>query len=95
MEIDGRPVVEIDISSSYLSIFYAWNDHQLDTEQDAYQNILGPTDLDRQVAKFWINASFGNRALLTKWTKSLSDDLRESSPKRALSLLPSTQSAIP
>lgn len=34
MDIDGKSVIEIDISSSYLSIFYAWNDQQLDTEQD-------------------------------------------------------------
>jgi hypothetical protein len=82
IEIDRRPVVEIDISSSYLSVFYAWNDQQLDTEQDAYRGILGATDIDRHVAKFWINASFGNSRLLTKWTKTLSDDLRDKLVKK-------------
>ena len=60
MRINGESVVEIDISSSYLTIFYALCDEQLDTTQDAYADILGPTPLDRHVAKFWINASFGN-----------------------------------
>ncbi|WP_271615226.1 hypothetical protein [Bradyrhizobium sp. CCBAU 51627] len=69
MRIDGESVVEIDISSSYLTIFYAWCDQKLDTDPDAYAGILGPTELDRQVAKFWINASFGNGSLLTRWAK--------------------------
>jgi hypothetical protein len=84
MAIDGEPVVEIDIGSSYLTIFYAWNDQQLDPEQDAYQGVLGPTSLDRLVAKFWINASFGNSALLSKWTKGLKDDLQDKLAKKAL-----------
>jgi len=77
MRIDGEDVVEIDISSSYLSIFYAWCDQQLDTDTDAYRGILGPTELDRQVAKFWINASFGNGKLLTRWTKEFKQDFQE------------------
>jgi len=84
MKIDEVPVVEIDISSSYLSIFYAWNDHQLDTEQDAYRDILGPTDIDRLVAKFWINASFGNSALLSKWSKPLKQDLQDKLVKKGM-----------
>jgi hypothetical protein len=77
MQIDGEGVVEIDISSSYLTIFYAWCDQQLDTDADAYAGILGPTELDRQVAKFWINASFGNGNLLTRWAKEFTTDFRE------------------
>jgi hypothetical protein len=84
MKIDDQQVVEIDISSSYLSIFYAWNDQQLDTEQDAYRDILGPSDVDRQVAKFWINASFGNSDLLTKWTTELKNDLQDTLIKKKL-----------
>lgn len=77
MRIDGEDVVEIDISSSYLTIFYAWCDQQLDTDVDAYGDILGPTPLDRQVAKFWINASFGNGNLLTRWSKDFTKDFRD------------------
>lgn len=82
MKIDGEAVVEIDISSSYLSIFYAWNDQRLDTELDAFRGILGPTDLDRHVAKFWVNASFGNSSLLTKWSKDFSAELRSKLVKK-------------
>jgi hypothetical protein len=77
MRINGESVVEIDISSSYLSIFYAWCDQQLDTETDAYEGILGPMKLDREVAKFWINISFGNGSFLSRWDKSLVAELRD------------------
>jgi hypothetical protein len=74
----ARRLIEIDISSSYLTIFYALCDQQLDdSTQDAYAGILGATALDREVAKFWINASFGNRQLLTKWSKDLVEDLQK------------------
>jgi hypothetical protein len=85
MRINNEPVVEIDISSSYLTIFYALCDQQLDGTQDAYAGILGATKLDREVAKFWINASFGNRQLLTKWSKDLVEDLKKKLAKKALS----------
>lgn len=84
MRIDGEGVVEIDISSSYLTIFYAWCDQQLDTDADAYSGILGPTELDRQVAKFWINASFGNGNLLTRWAKEFTTDFRERLAKKGV-----------
>jgi hypothetical protein len=85
MRINGEEVVEIDLSSSFLTIFYALCDKQLDRNQDAYAGILGSTALDRQVAKFWVNASFGNSKLLTKWTKGLVDDLQEQLSKKGLS----------
>jgi hypothetical protein len=71
IEINGELTVEIDIGSSYLIIFYAWHDIQLSLTKDAYRGILGPSELDREVAKFWVNASFGNSSLLSKWTKEL------------------------
>ena len=71
IEINGELTVEIDIGSSYLTIFYAWHDIQLSLTKDAYRGILGPSELDREVAKFWVNASFGNSSLLSKWTKEL------------------------
>ena len=85
MRIDDEGVTEIDFSSSWLTIFYALCDQQLDTTQDGYAGILGPTPLDRQVAKFWINASFGNSKLLTKWSKDLVQDLQEQLTKKGLS----------
>jgi hypothetical protein len=84
MRINGEGVVEIDISSSYLTIFYALCDQQLDATQDAYADILGPTQLDRHVAKFWINASFGNSKLLSAWSKKLVQSLEEQLAKKGL-----------
>jgi hypothetical protein len=85
MRINGERVVEIDLSSSFLTIFYALCDEQLDRNQDAYADILGSTALDRQVAKFWVNASFGNSRLLTKWSEDLVEDLQEQLSKKGLS----------
>ena len=85
MRINGESVIEIDISSSYLTIFYALCDQQLDTTQDAYADILGPTQLDRHVAKFWINASFGNSKLLSSWSKNVIQSLEAQLAKKELS----------
>lgn len=75
MRIDGEAVVEIDISSAYLSIFYTWCDQKLDNNTDAYAGILGDTALDREVAKCWINMSFGGGQLRAKWTKDIKKNL--------------------
>jgi hypothetical protein len=85
MRINGEQVVEIDISSSYLTIFYALCDERLDPTQDAYAGILGATALDRHVAKFWINASFGNSGLLTKWSKKSVRDIQKQLANKGLS----------
>jgi hypothetical protein len=85
MRINGESVIEIDLSSSYLTIFYALCDEQLDTTQDAYAGILGSTALDRQVAKFWINASFGNSKPLSRWSKDVMQSLETQLAKKGLS----------
>jgi hypothetical protein len=60
-------------------------DQRLDTAEDAYANILGPTELDRHVAKFWINASFGNSKLLSVWSKNVVQSLEAQLAKKKLS----------
>jgi hypothetical protein len=85
IHINGERVVEIDISSSFLTIFYALCDKQLDTTQDAYAGILAPSPLDRQVAKFWINASFGNSKPLSRWSKDVVKSLKAQLAKKELS----------
>jgi len=82
--INGDPTVEIDIGSSYLTIFYAWHDIQLSLTKDAYRGILGPSEIDREVAKFWVNASFGNSSLLSKWTKKLVDEFEKKLARKRL-----------
>jgi hypothetical protein len=70
LRMDGEPVSEIDISASYLTIFYAAHSKRLE-RNDAYSDIIGPAALDRAIVKFWVNASFGNRSLITKWSPNL------------------------
>jgi hypothetical protein len=70
LRLDGEPVSEIDIGASYLTIFYAAHGKRIETK-DAYSDIIGPDALDRAIVKFWVNASFGNRSLITKWSPNL------------------------
>ena len=76
LRLDGERVSEIDISASYLTIFYAAHGQRIKAE-DAYSNIIGPTALDRAIVKFWVNASFGNRSLITKWSANLKKDFEK------------------
>ncbi|KRQ92471.1 hypothetical protein [Bradyrhizobium valentinum] len=85
MCIDGEAVAEVDISSSYLTIFYAWCGQPLDTQQDAYADILGPTKLDRVVAKFFINSAFGNGGFLSAWRREHVASVRKILTKRGMS----------
>jgi hypothetical protein len=70
LQMDGERVSEIDISASFLTIFYAAHGKRIEMN-DAYSNIVGPDALDRAIIKFWVNASFGNRSLITKWSANL------------------------
>jgi hypothetical protein len=70
LRIDGEPVSEIDISASFLTIFYAAHGRHLE-RKDAYSDIVGSDAEDRAVVKFWVNASFGNRSLISKWSPNL------------------------
>jgi hypothetical protein len=70
LRLDGEPVSEIDISASYLTIFYAAHGKRIEMN-DAYGNIVGPDALDRAIVKFWVNASFGNSSLIAKWSPNL------------------------
>lgn len=77
LRIDGEPVSEIDISASFLTIFYAAHGKRIEMN-DAYSGIVGLDGLDRAIVKFWVNASFGNRSLITRW----SADLKKAFAKR-------------
>lgn len=76
LRLDGDHVSEIDISASYLTIYYAAHGQRIPMD-DAYSNIVGPDALDRAIVKFWVNASFGNRSLITKWSKNLKKDFQK------------------
>ena len=46
---------------------------------------MGPPQLDREVAKFWINASFGNSKLLSRWNEDNLESIEVRLTKRELS----------
>jgi hypothetical protein len=56
LRINGEAVVEIDLSSSFLTIFYALCDKQLDRDQDAYAGIHSA----HRVFASWCGVSFGS-----------------------------------
>jgi hypothetical protein len=70
--IDGEPISEIDISGSYLTIFYAAHGQTVDVA-GAYDGILGAEGIHRAIVKCWINASFGNRGLLGQWSAGVKE----------------------
>jgi hypothetical protein len=84
MTIGGEPVAEIDIGASYLSIFYALRGKQIDTDRDAYRDILGPTDFDREITKKFISASFGSRHLITLWSANVKAEFEKAMRKKDL-----------
>jgi len=68
MTIDGEPLSEIDMSGSYLTIFFAAHGQAVSVA-GAYDGILGPDGIHRAIVKTWINGSFGNRGLLGRWSQ--------------------------
>jgi hypothetical protein len=72
LRLDGKPIAEIDISASYLTIFYAWHGEEVDAA--TARNVIGPDELHRAIVKTWVNSSFGNSRLLTKWSPDLKKD---------------------
>jgi hypothetical protein len=76
LRMNGERVSEIDISASYLTIYYAAHGQRVKMD-DAYSNIVGPDPLDRAIVKFWVNASFGNSSLIKRWSAKLKKDFEK------------------
>jgi hypothetical protein len=70
MTINGERVAEIDIRASYLTIFLAMHDIQLDTQRDPYLlEGLGPSD--RPAVKAWMVATFGSTKPIRRWPSQM------------------------
>jgi hypothetical protein len=63
MTLNGEPVVEIDIKSSYLTILHGRAGVALDLSADPYTL----ADVPRKVVKVWLVATLGNDKHLTRW----------------------------
>lgn len=73
MTIDGEPVVEIDITASYLTIYHALKGQPFDASSDPYAF----QGYDRGLVKLWAIATFGNNEHLKRWPKDLSRDYKK------------------
>jgi hypothetical protein len=74
MMIDGKPVAEIDIKASFLTIYHAKLGKPLDGRSDPYAH----AGIAREVAKLWCNASFGKSAPSRRWPAKMVEDYRKS-----------------
>ncbi len=71
IKINGESVVELDITSSYLTIFHALMRAplRLSPNEDPYAKVYS----DRVLVKGWFTASFGGGKLLERWPQELSE----------------------
>jgi hypothetical protein len=67
MTINGEPVVEIDISASYLTAFHARLNAPIDLTSDPYERM----GLPRDIVKAWTTASFGSGKPLDRWPQDV------------------------
>jgi hypothetical protein len=78
MLIDGQPVVEIDVTASFLTILHARCGKPLDLSRDPYE-IEG---LPRSVVKTWVTMTLGHDKFHTRWPREISADYLEEHGKK-------------
>jgi hypothetical protein len=78
MTIDGRPVIELDIRASALTIFHGQKGQPLDFEANPGPYTLPKlSDTPRDVVKNFIMASFGMGQLPARWPQKQARDYKE------------------
>jgi hypothetical protein len=92
MTIDGKPVCELDIKASYLTIFHAQQGQPLDfeTNPDPYE-LPELAATPRSVVKSFITATFGNGQFPDKWSRKAVGDYKEETGKNLTKLHPIAQ----
>jgi hypothetical protein len=73
MTLNGKPVVEIDIRASYLTIVHGLAGQPLDLEQDPY----GVEGVPRELVKAWTTASLSEGQAQRRWPRRTTDSFRE------------------
>jgi hypothetical protein len=74
--IDGKPVVEIDISACHLTLIYGQSGAAFDPAHDPY-NVPG---IPRHVAKAWLVITLGLNRFPKRWTKEQRGELEKKEP---------------
>lgn len=77
MTINGEPVAEIDIKASQLTIYHAMVEEPLEGSSDPYVR----AGIERQIAKQWVVASFGNGKPITRWPSKMIEDYKKETSK--------------
>jgi hypothetical protein len=77
MTIDGEAVCEIDIKSSFLTIYYASQGERLDLTVNPYAVPLGEGEDAEWVVKRWCTATFGANKQLDRWPSKTVAKYRE------------------
>jgi hypothetical protein len=77
MTINSEPVAEIDIKASQLTIYHAMVGEPLEGSSDPYVR----AGIERQIAKQWVVASFGNGRPITRWPSKMVEDYKKETGK--------------
>jgi hypothetical protein len=77
MQINGEPVAGIDIKASFLTIYHAKHGVPLEGREDTYAR----AGIERDIAKHWCIASFGESAPKLRWPPKMVEDYRKNTGK--------------
>jgi hypothetical protein len=77
MTINGEPVAEIDVTASQLTIYHAMVGEPLEGSSDPYAR----AGIERQIAKQWMLASFGNGKPATRWPSKMIEEYKKETGK--------------
>ena len=77
MTINGKPVAEIDIKASQLTIYHALVKAPLEGSGDPYVR----AGIDRTIAKLWTVASFGSSKPIMRWPPDTVEDYKADTGK--------------
>jgi hypothetical protein len=84
MKFNGEAVAEVEIKASHLTIYHAKLRDPLSGSKDPY----GRLRIDRDVAKLWTVASFGNSKPATQWPSKTLKDYKEDTGKDLGKVIP-------
>jgi hypothetical protein len=92
MTIDGRPVIELDIRASALTIFHGQKGQPLDFEANPDPYTLPElSDTPRDVVKKFITATFGSSQFPARWPQKQVHDYKEETGQSLSKQHPITQ----
>jgi len=81
LTIDGKPVGEVDLAASHLTLLYALLAEAFDAQSDPYAT----PGIDREVVKNWVAQALGtSRSNARRWSKRAREEYAKVEPHRLL-----------